>query len=369
MNVKINIDMDLNEIFNQKFKPKTRYAFDDLLIIPSYSSVLPADTNISTKIGSLELKFPVFSSAMDTVSESAMGIAMAKAGGCAIIHKNLTPEKQASEVKIVKDAGGIVGAAIGTNAGELDRAKLLIDSGADTIVIDTAHGHSESVGKIITELRKLYPNLTIIGGNIATGEAALYLRDMGASAVKVGMGPGSICTTRTVTGTGVPQAYAIFDVARALNGRLPVIADGGIKQTGDAVKALALGASAVMIGSMVAGTDEAPGEVITNTDGTKVKNYRGMGSKNAMKLGSETRYNLQGMEESKRAEEGVDTFVRYKGPVEKILNDLEGALRQGFGYSGAATILDLWIKAKLCKMTPGGLAESHPHIFNSCNTK
>lgn len=336
-------------------------SFDDVLIVPAYSEVIPSEVSLQTSIAKdFFLDLPILSAAMDTVSERDMGIVMSKAGGMAVIHKNLSIQEQAAEVAAVKAAGGRVGAAIGTAADAIERGDALISAGADAIFVDTAHGHSKNVGNVVKNLRAKYPDLIIVAGNIATADGALFLKDMGASAVKVGIGPGSICTTRVVSGCGYPQLSAIHDVARALDGLIPVIADGGIRESGDMVKALAAGASAVMIGSMLAGTAETPGEIFKVGD-VKYKNYRGMGSIAAMKKGSADRYAQQNVEHKKLVAEGIEAFVKYKGEASDLLEKMRGGIQSGMGYAGAKTIGELWEKARFVQITSAGIAESHPH--------
>lgn len=463
--------------------------FDDVLLVPGASSVLPKDVNITTKLTeSITLNIPLLSAAMDTVTESACAIAMAQEGGMGIVHKNWSAEKQANEVRRVKkfesgivaepitvepgisladvkelrakhgisgfpvteggrlvgiitnrdlqfeddlgkkvssimtpaeklitapvgvslgkaqailhenrkeklllvdDAFNLkglitvkdikkverypnaakdslgrlrVGAAIGVGPSELARAEALIGAGVDLIVVDTAHGHSRGVIDTVAELRKLHRDLSIVGGNIATADAAKALIEAGASALKVGVGPGSICTTRVVAGCGVPQVTAVAGVASVARKKgIPVIADGGVKYSGDLVKAIAAGANVVMIGSMFAGTDESPGDIVLY-QGRSYKQYRGMGSIGAMKRGSKDRY-FQGdvTEEKKLVPEGIEGRVPYRGKLHEILYQLIGGLRSGMGYSGCATIEELSTKSKFVKITPAGLKESHVH--------
>ena len=287
---------------------KEALTFDDVLLLPRYSKILPSDTDISIKLSQkLKLKAPFLSSAMDTVTESRMAIAMARSGGIGIIHRNLDIKKQSQEVIKVKKNDLFVGAAIGTSYDDLKRAKILIDSGVDLLVIDTAHGHSEKVLKILSKIKKLNFSLPICVGNIATSEAAQKLYNSGADIIKVGIGPGSICTTRMVAGIGVPQITAIMEVYKVLKGKkIKIISDGGIKFSGDIAKALAAGADAIMMGSIFAGTEESPGKKF------KIKNkfykkYRGMGSIGAMSAGSSNRYFQKNhKDKSKFVPEGVD---------------------------------------------------------------
>ena len=438
--------------------------FDDVLLIPAYSEVLPKTVELKTRFSrNIELNVPFVTAAMDTVTESQMAIAIAREGGIGVIHKNMSIDDQARQVAIVKRAyhiGGIpvvdderhlvgivtnrdlrferrldrpveeimskdnlvtthqqtdltaaaqilqenkieklpvvdkdnhliglitykditkakdkpmackdekgrlrVAAGVGVTFDTLDRMQALVDAGADAIVIDTAHGHSKSVIEKLVEAKKSFPNIDIVVGNVATGEAAKMLVDNGADAVKVGIGPGSICTTRVVAGVGVPQLSAVYDVYSALKGtNVPLIADGGLRYSGDIVKALAAGGSCVMIGSLVAGTEESPGDTIIY-NGRKFKSYRGMGSLEAMeqKHGSKDRY-FQGdtKEVKKLVPEGIAGRVPYKGTVQEVIYQMVGGLRSGMGYCGAATIEKLH-DAKFTRITNAGVNESHPH--------
>ena len=464
--------------------------YDDVLLIPAYSDVLPKTVELKTPFSRhIELNIPFVTAAMDTVTEAAMAIAIAREGGIGVIHKNMSIEEQAHEVAVVKRAengmiydpvtirrgktvrdalqmmhdyhiGGIpvvdednrlvgivtnrdlrfehrqdkkidevmtsenlvithqqtdltaaakilqenkieklpvvdaqnrlvglitykditkakdkpmackdekgrlrVAAGVGVTADTLDRIKALVEAGADAIVIDTAHGHSKYVIEKLTEAKKAFPNVDIVVGNVATGEAAKLLVEHGADAVKVGIGPGSICTTRVVAGVGVPQLSAIYSVYDALKGTgVPLIADGGLRYSGDVVKALAAGGSSVMIGSLVAGTEESPGETII-FNGRKFKTYRGMGSMEAMeqKNGSKDRY-FQGdtIDVKKLVPEGIAGRVPYKGTVQEVIYQLIGGLRSGMGYCGANDIETLH-DAKFTRITNAGVLESHPH--------
>lgn len=462
--------------------------YDDVLLIPAYSEVLPRDVDTRTFLTKkIRLNIPLVSAAMDTVTESEVAISMAQAGGIGMLHKNMSIEAQAKEVRKVKrsesgmiqdpvvlhetalvsDAfaimrenkiGGIpvvdanrklvgivtnrdlrfqkdmhlpisdlmtkddlvvapigtdlvkaeeilqnhkieklpvvddegrleglitfkdiqkfknfpqaakdehgrllVGAAVGVTFDTIDRVQALVNAGVDVIAIDTAHGHSKGVIDKLKEVKAKFPDLQVIVGNVATGEAATALADAGADAVKVGIGPGSICTTRIIAGVGVPQLYAVYECAKALEGRgVPVIADGGIKQTGDLAKAIAAGASTIMAGSLFAGVEEAPGETIIY-EGRKFKSYRGMGSVEAMESGSKDRY-FQDVEEDikKLVPEGIVGRVPYKGTLSEIAYQYIGGLRASMGYCGAKTIEDLK-KARFVKITGAALRESHPH--------
>ena len=464
--------------------------YDDVLLIPDYSEVLPRDTDISTHFTrTIRLNVPIVSAAMDTVTESALAIAIAQEGGIGVLHKNMTIAQQAAEVKKVKrsesgmiidpvvlsetavvaDAlqlmkeykiGGIpvvdgnrklvgiitnrdlrfekrfdkpvrdvmtkenlitttetnlakaeillqnykieklpvvdqeyrlvglitykdiiknrlrpnackddfgrlrVAAAVGVTADTLERVTALVAAGADAIVIDTAHGHSKGVIDKLKEVKKTFPDLQVVVGNIATAAAARMLVDAGADAVKVGIGPGSICTTRVIAGVGVPQLTAVMDVARELQGSgVPVIADGGIRFSGDIVKAIAAGGSTIMAGSLFAGVEESPGETII-FEGRKFKSYRGMGSIEAMQTGSKDRYFQDAEDDIKKlVPEGIVGQVPFKGSLSEVLYQMIGGLRAGMGYCGAANIEALQTK-KLIRITSAGVRESHPHDVN-----
>ena len=464
--------------------------FDDVLLIPAYSEVLPKEVELKTKFTrNITLNVPFVTAAMDTVTEASMAIAIAREGGIGVIHKNMSIEEQAHQVAIVKRAengmiydpvtirrgstvkdalelmhdyhiGGIpvvdddnklvgivtnrdlrferrmdkkidevmtkenlvtthqqtdlvaaaqilqenkieklpvvdknnrlvglitykditkakdkpmackdekgrlrVAAGVGVTTDTMDRAKALVEAGVDALVIDTAHGHSKGVVEKLKQVKKAFPQLDVIVGNVATGEAAKYLVDNGADAVKVGIGPGSICTTRVVAGVGVPQLSAVYDVYSALQGTgVPLIADGGLRYSGDIVKALAAGGSCVMIGSLVAGTEESPGETII-FNGRKFKSYRGMGSLEAMeqKNGSRDRYFQNDVRDVKKlVPEGIAGRVPYKGTVQEVIYQLTGGLRSGMGYCGAPSIERLH-DAKFTRITNAGVMESHPH--------
>jgi len=469
--------------------PNKALTFDDVLLVPNHSSVLPKDVSLETKLTKkISLNIPVISAAMDTVTEANMAIALAEQGGMGIIHKNLTPHRQANRVDKVKrfESGVVsdpitidpnmsvdevmqitrknkisglpvvekdkivgivtnrdlrfetnltqpiknvmtprdrlvtvkegaskeeimkllhqhrierllviddedtltglitvkdiqkstdhpfackdehgrlrVGAAIGVGSDTELRTELLVDAGVDVLIVDTAHGHSEGVLNRIKWIKKNYPKVDVIGGNIATSEAAIAMVDHGADSVKVGIGPGSICTTRIVAGVGVPQITAINDVYKALKKKnIPFIADGGIRFSGDVAKAIAAGASSVMLGSMFAGTEEAPGEVEL-FQGRSYKSYRGMGSIGAMKKGSSDRYFQDGESNSdKLVPEGIEGRVPFKGTVVNVLHQLMGGLRASMGYVGVDTIPNMHKKAKFIEITNAGIKESHVH--------
>ncbi len=336
--------------------------FDDVLLLPQYSGVLPSETDISTKLTKkIILKAPFLSSAMDTVTEAKMAIAMAESGGIGIIHRNLNIKSQAIEISKVKKKKLIVGAAVGTNNDDLERSKHLIDTGCDLIVIDTAHGHSEKVLKTLSRLKKM-TKIPICVGNIATAEAAKKLYNFGADIIKIGIGPGSICTTRMVAGIGVPQISAIMEVKRALkNKKIKLISDGGVKFSGDIAKALAAGADAIMMGSIFAGTNESPGKKF-KFKGKIYKQYRGMGSIGAMSSGSANRYFQKNYKDkSKFVPEGVEGRVEFKGNVSKIIYQLKGGLRSSMGYIGAKKLSDIAKNAKFIKITKAGFYESMVH--------
>ena len=342
---------------------KESLTFDDVLLLPQYSDVLPSETDVSLKLtNKINLGVPFLSSAMDTVTESSMAIAIAKAGGIGIVHRNLNIKQQTKEIIKVKKKQLFVGAAVGTNKEDIDRAKSLIANGCDLIVIDTAHGHSKKVLKTLSKLKKIDSSIPFCVGNIATGEAAKKLYNSGADIIKIGIGPGSICTTRMVAGIGVPQISAILDVKNALkNKKIKIISDGGIKFSGDIAKALAAGADAIMMGSIFAGTDESPGKKF-KFKGKFYKQYRGMGSIGAMSSGSANRYFQKNFKDkSKFVPEGVEGRVEYKGSVSKIIYQLKGGLRSSMGYIGARNLGQITKNAKFIKITKAGFYESMVH--------
>lgn len=359
---------------------KKGLTFDDVLLIPAESHVLPNEVDLSVNLAdNIKLNLPFISAGMDTVTESSMAIAMALQGGMGVIHKNMSIVAQAGEVATVKGvmlSGNftraavdeenklLVAAAVGVMSDTFQRAQALLEAGANAIVIDTAHGHSAGVLRKIKEIREHFPKATLIAGNVATAEGTKALFDSGVDIVKVGIGPGSICTTRIIAGVGVPQITAIYDAASvAREYGKTIIADGGIKYSGDIVKAIAAGGNAVMLGSMFAGTTETPGQIITDGD-KKYKVYRGMGSIGAMAQshGSSDRYFQGGVNEAnKLVPEGIEARVEYKGDVSDTIFQLIGGLRSGMGYVGARNIDELINKAQFVQMTNSGLRESHPH--------
>ena len=343
---------------------KEALTFDDVTLAPNYSEILPSEVDTKIKLSKyLAISIPIISSAMDTVTESNMAVAIAKKGGIGVIHRNLSIEDQVKEIKKVKAKKMLVGAAVGASKQEYIRALKILKENIDLIVVDTAHGHTKKVGEIIKYIKKIKPNkTTLCAGNIATAEAAKYLVKLGVDVLKVGIGPGSICTTRLVAGIGVPQLSAILDVKKGIgNKKTALIADGGIKFSGDIAKALAAGADAVMIGSLFAGSKQAPGKII-NRKGKLFKSFRGMGSIGAMNKGSADRYfQSKQKDTSKYVAEGVEGFVKYKGPVEKIIYQLVGGLKSSMGYLGAKKIKDLRNKPKFVKITKAGFYESMVH--------
>lgn len=367
-------------LWETKFAKKG-ITFDDVLLIPAESHVLPNEVDLSTQLApNLKLNIPLISAGMDTVTEGRMAAAMAKMGGLGVVHKNLSIQAQADEVRLAKntpvtaedthaavdkDGKLLVAAAVGVTSDTFERAEALFEAGVDAIVIDTAHGHSAGVLRKIKEIRDHFPHNTLIAGNVATAEGTRALFEAGVDVVKVGIGPGSICTTRVVAGVGVPQLTAIYDAADvAREFGKPIIADGGIKYSGDVVKALAAGGNAVMLGSMLSGTEEAPGDVQQGSDGRLVKSYRGMGSVGAMseQHGSSDRYFQGGVNEAnKLVPEGIEAVVSYKGTVSNVVYQILGGLRSGMGYCGAENIDKLIETAQFVRISNAGLRESHPH--------
>lgn len=359
-----------------KILEKDALTFDDVLLVPQYSEITPDMADVSTKLtNTFKMNVPFLSAAMDTVSEHKLVTALALAGGLGVIHKNMSIADQAKEVEMVKnyeldnekykraliDKRGrlCVGAAIGVTADMMDRVHALMDAGVDVFVLDSAHGDSKNIINAIKNLRLEYPSMELIAGNVATYEGALDLMKAGASAVKVGMGPGSICTTRIIAGIGVPQLQAVMDCARASKEmNVPIIADGGIKYSGDVVKALAAGANTVMLGGLFATCEEAPGDIY-ESNGKKYRTYRGMGSIEAMAKGSTDRYFQIG--HKKFVAEGVQGIVEVKTTVEELVFQLVGGLKAGMGYCGSKDIPTLQEKGTFIKITNNALLESHPH--------
>jgi len=338
------------------------YAFADVLLVPK-RSVLPsrAQADLSTRLTrGLTLRLPIVSASMDTVTEARMAIAVGRLGGIGVIHRFTTPAAQAKMVKQAKRAGVAVGASVGVRPAELERAERLAEAGADVLVVDIAHGHGDNMGEMLEELAARLPQAEVIAGNVASAEGVDFLaRHRNVGGVKVGIGPGSSCTTRVVTGFGVPQLTAILECAAAARRHgLPIVADGGIDSGGALVKALAAGAATVMIGNLLAGTDESPGRVITRR-GARYKAFRGMASAAAR------RSRAAKVDESPQldtvSEEGVAGYVPYRGSAVAIVESLAAALRSGLSYGGARTIEELRENAEFLEITPAGLLESRPH--------
>jgi IMP dehydrogenase len=349
----------------------TGLTYDDVLLLPDASDVVPSEVNTQTRLTrNISLSIPIASSAMDTVTESEMAIAMSKAGGIGILHRNLSIEDQVKHVKLTKAAtpDGLVGAAVGVGDDGYARAQALIEAGVDVVVVDTAHGHHRGVLDAVARIKKAYSHVDVIGGNVATRAGAQALINAGVDAVKVGVGPGSICTTRVVAGVGVPQVTAIMEAHKAcFTADIPLIADGGLQYSGDIAKAIVAGADTVMLGSLLAGCAESPADLI-EINGKKYKGYRGMGSLGAMqsrgeqKSYSKDRYMQDDvLAEDKLVPEGIEGKVAYSGPVAQVLHQLVGGLRSGMGYAGAATIAELQSRGQLIQITAAGLHESHPH--------
>ena len=352
--------------------------FDDVLLLPGYCNFKREEVDLNVDLGKgIKLSLPVISSPMDTVTEAPMAIAIAQNGGLGIIHRNLNPKKQAEMVEMVKtakiqqkdhvshacDLKGrlLVGAAVGTGSDLEERIQLLTQAGVDVIVVDSGHGFTEFIINAVKKI-KMLTDLPVMAGNIATQEGAEALIEAGADILRVGMGPGSICTTRVVTGMGVPQLTAITETCKAAEKKgVPVIADGGIKQIGDIAKALAAGARAVMLGSLFAGYTESPGEIVI-LNGDEYKQYRGMGSISAMKKGGAERYGQERTaDKNKMVAEGVESLVKCKGNVSDFLFQIDGGLRSSFYYIGGKTYDEFVEKARFVRITSSSLIESHPH--------
>ena len=342
--------------------------YADVLLLPDASDVGPSEVETTTRLTrNITLSIPVISSAMDTVTESAMAIAMAKAGGIGILHRNSSIEDQVKQIQLTKPSG-LVGAAVGVGEDGYTRAASVIDAGVDVVVVDTAHGHHRGVLDAINKIKQNFPHVDVIGGNVATRAGAQALINAGVDAVKVGVGPGSICTTRIVAGVGVPQLTAIMEAHKAcVTADIPLIADGGLQYSGDIAKAIVAGADTVMVGSLLAGCDESPADLI-EINGVSYKGYRGMGSLGAMqsrgeqKSYSKDRYMQDDvLAEDKLVPEGIEGKVVYSGPVALVVHQLIGGLRSGMGYAGARTIAELKARGQLIQITAAGLYESHPH--------
>ena len=335
-----------------KFKEAVTY--DDMLLVPQYSDITSrSDVTISSYLGHREFKLPIISSPMDTVSEKQMALAMDKAGGLAVLHRYNTIAEQQKMAATVASQTGQAAAAIGVTGDYLERTEALIAAGVGILCVDVAHGHHILMKKALETLRKEYDqHIYIIAGNVCTLEGINDLADWGADAVRCNIGGGSICSTRIVTGHGLPGLQTIFDCART-DREVSIIADGGIKTSGDIVKALAAGADFVMCGSLLAGTTESPGIIVSQPDGTRMKEYRGMASRDAQ---------IDWRNKSSTPE-GVASYIPFKGSVGDILDDLEGGIRSGFSYSGARNLSDLRRKAEWARQTSAGALESSTHIF------
>lgn len=338
-------------------------SFDDVLLIPRFSAVLPDSTSVEcTKELKLKLKIPIISAAMDTITGRKMAEKMAEIGGLGVIHKNMSIDEQCDIVLSIKEKNPeyVIACAVGVN--DEERIKKLAEIGVDFLFINTAHGHTQNVINTVQHIKYYHKNVGIVAGNIATFEAAQKFAEIGVDGMTVGIGPGSICTTRIVTGCGVPQLTAISEVCRVKKSNNYfgfIIADGGIKTSGDIVKALAAGADYVMLGSMLSGTTECPGDIIEQSN-KKYKSYRGMGSLEAMKDGSSDRY-MRGEESSKHTPEGVAAVVEYKGDVEDIIKNIIGGVKQGLGYMGCPNLDTLRDDAKFMKISRAAVVESNVH--------
>lgn len=362
---------------------KLALTFDDILLVPDYAdfsrSEIDLETNLTKKI---KLKVPFVSAPMDRVTESKLAIALAKVGGIGIIHRNLSVTEQAKEVQKVKKHDLLVGAAISAGPGYEPRVEALVEAQVDVIVIDSAHGHTSVMIETIKQIKKTWPNLEIIAGNVATYDGAMALIEAGADALRVGMGPGSICSTRIISGMGVPQVTAISETFRAAESYgVPIIADGGIRYSGDVTKALAVGASTVMMGSFFASAVESPGKVVNLVPEqipSKFKNiinnreqmyafkeYRGMGSIGAMEQGakvrSESEFHGKDYKSKTLVAEGVEGLVPIRGTVAEMVDQMVGGIRSGMFYVGTKNISELWEKARFVQITQASLSESHPH--------
>jgi IMP dehydrogenase len=341
---------------------QTALTFDDVLLVPKFSSIVSrSEVDLSLNLGpSIQLSLPVISSPMDTVTEADMAVAISKAGGLGIIHRYNSIDQQAKLVTEAKEKGAkFVGAAVGSTGDFYERASELVKWGVDVVCVDVAHGHHQNVREAIEKIKN-HPShykFHLMAGNVATGKAYQDLSDWGADSIRVGIGGGSICSTRLQTGFGVPNLAAIFDCVQTQayrSGKTKLIVDGGIKNSGDMVKAFAAGAHFVMCGSMLAGTDESPGETFTDSNGVKMKNYRGMASR-------EAQTDWRG---KSSAPEGISTFIKHKGSVVPILQDIHGNIQSGYSYAGARNFHELAGKVQFIQQTSAGAAESFTHILN-----
>lgn len=367
-----------------KIPPSLGLTFDDVLLLPGFAGFSRSKISLSTKLTKkINLSLPLVSAPMDMVTESKLAITLARLGGIGILHRNLPIKDQAAQVVKVKNQGLLVGAAVGASKGFEERVEALVKARVDVIIIDSAHGFSKQVIEALRFIKKTYPKAQVITGNVATFEGAKALISAGADALRVGMGPGAICTTRVISGMGVPQITAILETARAAKAKkIPVIADGGVKHSGDIVKALAAGASTVMMGSFFAQTKEAPGKILSltreqvpadfqsilngKTEKYLFKEYRGMGSIAAMKEGARVKsedefHGKDYYKERVLVAEGVEGLVPLKGTVEELVGQAIGGVKSGMYYVGAKTIKELWEKAKFIQITQASLTENHPH--------
>lgn len=352
--------------------------FDDVLLLPNYTEVKREDIDVSSHLTTkIKLEIPIICAPMDTVTDGKVAIILGKLGGLGIIHRNFTVEKQVSEIEKVKKENLLSAAAVGVGNELEDRVEALVNAGVDVLVIDSAHGFSKWVIEATKYISQKYKNITLISGSIATAAGAKALIDAGAQGLRVGMGPGSICTTRIVAGMGVPQITAILETtAVAKQYGIPVISDGGLRFSGDLVKALSAGASTVMTGSLFAGCVETPGKLIIQ-NGEKYKSYRGMGSVSAMKDGSAARYGQEYRkgQEKKLIAEGVEGLVSCKGTIEEVVTQLMGGLKAGMYYAGVKNIKELQTNTRLMRITQASLTESHPHdillksLFGNCHSE
>lgn len=346
--------------------------YDDVLLLPAYAGFSRSDIQTETKLSrTITLGAPFVSAPMDTVTEHGLAISLAHLGGIGIIHRNLSVDDQVNEVKLVKKESLLVGAAIGASTGFEERAEKLIEAGVDIICIDSAHGHAKPIVDAVTYIKDHFSTIQVMAGNVATYDGAKMLIDAGADALRVGMGPGAICTTRIVSGMGVPQLTAVAETARAARGSgVPVIADGGIKYSGDMVKAIAAGASTVMMGKMFASCEEAPGEIV-NLDGKKFKSYRGMGSIGAMEKGaaikSEDEFHGKSYKDRVLVAEGVEGLVEITGTVKDMVDQWLGGIKSGMYYVGCKTVEELQKSTQFIRITQASLTESHPHSLMITN--
>ena len=340
---------------------RTGLTFDDVLLVPQKSTVRSRhDVSLETTFSrNIELAIPISAANMDTVCESEMAVAMARLGGIGVIHRFMTMTAQANQIRLVKDQGDLlVGAAIGTDHDMLDRSRELVDSGANALVLDIAHGHADHAIQAVVELKKMFSSIDVIAGNVATRKGAEDLVRAGADAIKVGVGPGGVCTTRLVAGVGVPQLTAIDDITGI---DVPIIADGGIRTSGDIAKALAIGANSVMIGSLLAGTKESPGEIEQGPTGLR-KRIRGMASFEAVEARAERQgEDLDEQFFEQRAAEGVEGTVPYRGEVSKLIWNLLAGLRSSMSYSDSTTLKEFAKKSEFIRVTPLGFPENTPH--------